>query len=111
MQQTPFHAFYTARVLESMADDEKLLPVFASSDIKVYPFQIAAANFALRSPYQKGVIFCDEAGMGKSHEAMLVIVQKWYEGRNRILLAIPNSDLLYQWLEMIEECYIVPYMA
>ncbi len=111
MQQTPFHAFYAARVLESLADDEKLLPVFASFDIKIYPFHIAAANFALRSPYQKGVIFCDEDDMGKSHEAMLVIVHKWYERRTRILLAIPNADLLCQWVEMIEERYTVPYIV
>ena len=54
---------------------------FASSEIEIYPFQIAAASFALRSPYQKGAVLCDEAGMGKSHEAMLVINQKWLEGR------------------------------
>ena len=56
MQQTPFHAYYTARQLDTLPDADKLLPVFASSDIQVYPFQIAAASFALRSPYQKGVI-------------------------------------------------------
>lgn len=111
MQQTPFHAYYTARLLECLSDDDKLLPVFASSDIKVYPFQIAAANFALRSPYQKGTILCDESGMGKSHEAMLVIVQRWFEGQSRILLCIPNADLLWQWVEMIDKYYTIPYVV
>lgn len=94
--QTPSHAYYTARMLDSLSAREQLLPVYASSDIQVYPFQIAAAGFALRSPYQKGVILCDEAGMGKSHEAMLVINQRWLEGQTKILLCIPNADLVHQ---------------
>ena len=109
--RSPFHAYYLARKLESLPDKDKFLPVFTSSDIKIYPFQIAAANFALRSPYQKGIVLCDESGMGKSHEAMLVITQSWYEGRNRILLVIPNADLLSQWVEMIEQKYTVPYVV
>lgn len=91
MQQTPFHTYYTARILDILSDEDGFVPAVASSDIKVYPFQIAAANFALRSPYQKGVVLCDEAGMGKSHEAMLVISQKRLEGQNSILLLIPTS--------------------
>ena len=69
MQQTPFHAYYTARVLESAAQNGDFAPVFASSKIEIYPFQIAAASFALHSK-EKGAVLCDEAGMGKSHEAM-----------------------------------------
>ncbi|MEG2524548.1 MAG: DEAD/DEAH box helicase, partial [Oscillospiraceae bacterium] len=111
MQQTPFHAYYTARVLDSLSEDDRFVPVFASSDIQVYPFQIAAASFALRSPYQNGAILCDEAGMGKSHEAMLVISQKWLEGQDCILLVIPNADLLRQWTELIDRYYTVPYVV
>ena len=107
--QTPFHAYYTARMLDSLSTREQLLPVYASSDIQVYPFQIAAAGFALRSPHQKGVILCDEAGMGKSHEAMLVINQRWLEGQTRILLCIPNADLVHQWVNMLERYYSIPY--
>ena len=108
--QSPFHAYYLARKLENLPDEDKFLPVFTSSDVKIYPFQLAAANFALRSPYQKGIILCDESGMGKSHEAMLVITQSWYEGKTRILLVIPNADLLYQWIEMIEQKYTIPFV-
>ena len=111
MPQTPFHAYYKARLLEQLPEAEQFLPVFASSDIEIYPFQIAAASFALRSPYQKGAVLCDEAGMGKSHEAMLVINQKWLEGYSRILLVIPNVDLLHQWTEMLERFYTVPYVV
>ena len=111
MPQTPFHAYYKARLLEQLPEAEQFLPVFASSDIEIYPFQIAAASCALRSPYQKGAVLCDEAGMGKSHEAMLVINQKWLEGYSRILLVIPNADLLHQWTEMLERFYTVPYVV
>ena len=111
VQQSPFHAYYAARMLESVAEKEQFVPVFASSGIQVYPFQVAAAGFALRSPYQKGVILCDEAGLGKSHEAMLVMVQRWMEGQNRILLCIPNADLLAQWVELLEQYYTVPYIT
>ncbi len=109
--QSTFHAYYAARMLESVAEEEQFLPVFASSGIQVYPFQVAAAGFALCSPYQKGVILCDEAGMGKSHEAMLIMVQRWLEGQNRILLCIPNGDLLAQWVELLEQYYTVPYIT
>ena len=100
---TPFHAYCHARTLENLSDEEKLLPVYASSDIQVYPYQIAAAGFALRSPWQKGAILCDEAGMGKSHEAALIMAQRYLEGYDRILLCIPNADLLSQWTDLIEQ--------
>lgn len=110
MPQTPFQIYYMARMLENLPDEDRFVPVFASSDIKVYPFQVAAASFALRSPYQTGVILCDEAGMGKSHEAMLIITQRWLEGRSRILLAVPNADLLLQWVELLDRFYTIPYV-
>ena len=111
MLQTQFHAYYAARMLACATEEDTLASVFASSNIQVYPFQIAAASFALRSPYQKGVILCDEAGMGKSHEAMLIMNQRWMEGRNRILLCIPNADLLVQWTDLLERHYSVPYVT
>ena len=92
-----------------LQDEDTYLPVFAEGKIDVYPYQVAAALFAVRNPYQKGVILCDEAGMGKSHEAMLIISQSWYEGKNNILVAIPNPDLLVQWAEMISEKYSIPF--
>lgn len=111
MLASPFHAYYQARQLAQLPEEEQLIPVYASSDIQIYPFQLATAHFALRSPYQKGVVSCDEAGLGKSHEAMLVITQKWLEGCNRILLVIPNADLLHQWVELLEQHYTVPYVV
>ena len=108
MLPTPYHAYCTARQLEQQS--ETFTSVFASSNIKIYPFQIAAAHFAIRSPYQRGVVLCDESGMGKSHEAMLVIAQRWYVGKTRTLIVIPNSDLLDQWVALIEDHYTIPYV-
>lgn len=51
MKPTPFHAYYKARMLESLTNDNNLLPTFASSNIEIYPYQIAAAQFALGSQY------------------------------------------------------------
>lgn len=42
---------------------------------------------------------------------MLVINQKWLEGYSRILLVIPNADLLHQWTEMLDRFYTVPYVV
>lgn len=111
MFASPFYAYYKARELENLSNEDGLLPVFSSSDIKIFPFQIAAAKFALQSPYQKGVVLCDESGMGKSHEAMIVLTQKWYEGKTRLLLAIPSVDLLEQWVDLIEKHYTIPYVV
>lgn len=111
VQQTSFHAYYNARQLENLSDNDKLVPIFDSSDLRIYPFQIAASAFVLRSPYLKGAILCDEAGLGKSHEAMLVIAQRWLEGQNRILLLIPNADLITQWTELIDKYYSIPYVV
>lgn len=111
MQQTSFQAYYTARMLDNLSEEDLLSSAFASSDIKIYPFQVAASAFALRSSYRKGAVLCDEAGMGKSHEAMLVITQKWLEGCSRILLLTPNADLLRQWTELIDLHYTIPYVV
>ena len=110
MDQTPFHAYYTARILDALPDEERFIPVFASSDIKVYPFQIAASSFALRSPYQKGVVLCDEAGMGKTHESLLIVAQQWLEGKEKIAIVVPNADLLHQWTDVLQTHYTLPFV-
>lgn len=108
MPLSPFHALYKARKLASYAfGRDRLVPVFASSDIQVYPYQIAAAQFALRSPYLKGAILCDEGSLGKTYEALLVITQLWYEGKDRILLIVP-TPLLHQWQKTIDESFSIP---
>lgn len=109
MLQTPFHAYYSAMKLSHLQDEDKLLPVYSENTISVYPYQVAAALFAMRSPYQSGVILCDEAGMGKTHEALLVLSQCYYEGKRRIMVVIPNMELLMQWAEIIDNKYSIPF--
>lgn len=43
MPTTPFHALYTAQQLAEYAfGAERLIPAFASSNMEIYPYQIAA---------------------------------------------------------------------
>lgn len=105
---TPFHAYYTARKLDSL-DSESLLPAFASSDIAVYPYQIAAAQFALCSQHQKGVILCDEGSLGKTYEALIIAAQLWDQGKDRMLLVLP-PNLIWQWTDKLENSFTLPYI-
>lgn len=109
MRTSPFHIYYKARELASYVNGEnKLLPAFASSNIKIYPYQIAAALFALRSPYLKGVILADEGSLGKTYEALIIATQRWYEGKDRQVLVLP-TNLIRQWIEKIEGGFTLPY--
>ena len=116
MLQTPFHAYYKARLLEQLPEEEQFIPVFASSDIEIYPFQIAAASFALRSPYQKGAVLCDEAGMGKSHEAMVdftnenlrVLFPKKLPPEEITEVWIPYANLAHALLDLVNRKAIKP---
>ncbi|GHV31938.1 hypothetical protein FACS18949_01510 [Clostridia bacterium] len=106
-----FHALYTARTLSEYAyGQNKLVPAYASSEIEVYPYQVAAAMFALRSPFLKGVVLADEGGLGKTYEAMLVITQLWFEGKERILLVVP-TPLLFQWQTILQDYFSVPFQV
>lgn len=107
--QTKYSAIIEAKRLESFIDDKSLLPVYASSTAKIYPYQVAAARFALRSDYLKGCILCDEASLGKTYEALLVACQKWYEGKEKILVILP-SNLVPQWIRKLEKDFsTVPF--
>ena len=106
--QSPFHAYITARKLESYSDDRSLVAAFASSNIDVYPYQIAAAQFALRSPKLKGVILADESSLGKTYEALLVATQKWHNGQCKQLVILPQN-LVTQWTIKIENGFTLPY--
>lgn len=108
MQQNNFTAYATARRLAGLMDDDMLLPAFASSSINIYPYQVAAARFALRSPYLNGCILCDEGSLGKTYEALLIAAQKWYEGKDRLLLVLP-PNLVSQWIGKIEGSFTLPY--
>ena len=104
---TEFAAMVEARRLASFRDDDNLLAVYASSKIKVLPYQIAAARFALRSKMIKGCILCDEGSLGKTYEALLVVAQRWYEGKEHILVVLPQN-LMAQWQQKLDEEFTLP---
>lgn len=109
MPMTPFHALYTARELSTYTRNaDRLVAAYASSNIEVYPYQIAAAMFALRSPFLKGVVLADEGSLGKTYEALLVITQMWFEGKERILIIVP-TPLLCLWTEILDHNFNVPF--
>ena len=108
--KSKYQALIEAKRLETLAEDENFLPVYASSNAKIYPYQIMAARFALRSDYLKGCILCDEASLGKTYEALLVACQMWYEGKSNILVVLP-SNLLQQWFRKLDKDFpTVPYI-
>lgn len=102
-----FAAVVEARRLASFRNDDNLLAVYASSKIKVLPYQIAAARFALRSKLIKGCILCDEGSLGKTYEALLVVAQRWYEGKEHILVVLPQN-LTAQWQQKLDEEFTLP---
>jgi SNF2 family DNA or RNA helicase len=109
MPRSPFHIYTKTREFaEWIGGDNRLLAAYASADIKVFPYQVAAAMFALRSLYLKGVILADEGSLGKTYEALLVASQKWFEGKTRQLLILPGN-LVEQWVKKIEKVFTIPY--
>ncbi len=104
---TPFAAFAEQRRLDCYIEDEGLVAAYASSDIQILPYQIAAARFALRSANLKGCILCDEGSLGKTYEALLVVSQRWYEGKERILIVLPQN-LKSQWQEKLTKEFTLP---
>ena len=106
--KSKYSAIIEANRLKSYVDDESLLPVYASSTAKIYPYQIAAARFALRSDYLKGSILCDEASLGKTYEAILIAGQMWYEGKENILIILP-ATLVPQWNRKLDKHFSIPH--
>ena len=105
MQTTPFHAYFKAKQLRL---ESRLLPAFVAGSLDVYPYQIAAAEFALNSPLSRGVVLADEGSLGKTYEALLIISQKWFEGVQKILIVVP-VHLLSQWTAVLDENFNIPY--
>lgn len=107
--QSQYSALIEAKRLEDFSDDKNFLPVYASSTAKILPYQIAAARFALRSDFLKGCLLCDEGSLGKTYEALLVAGQKWYEGKENILVVLP-PNLVTQWKRKLDRDFTLPYV-
>lgn len=106
---TPYHSKYFAHYLtrEGLGDNEGLSQSLSSARVDLNPHQVDAAMFALRSPLSKGVILADEVGLGKTIEAALVISQRWWERRRKLLLICPAS-LRKQWAQELRDKFSLP---
>ena len=87
--RTQYSALIEAKRIEDLSNDKNFLPVYVSSTAKILPYQIAAARFALRSDFLNGCILCDEGSLGKTYEALFIAGQKWFEGKENILIILP----------------------
>lgn len=83
------------------SDVERISNTLYNSKITLNPHQIQAALFAFNSPTSKGVMLCDEVGLGKTIEAGIVIAQYWYERKRRIVVISP-ATLIRQWSSELE---------
>lgn len=95
MVQTDSQARYLAYKLShesKYGSVDKLIPIYLKSGIDIYPHQVAAAYFAVANPLSRGYILCVEVGLGKATEAMLVLSQYFYSGKDKITL----SSLCFQ---------------
>lgn len=105
---TPFQAAYFAHFLtrEGLQGDG-LTQSLSAARVDLNPHQVEAAMFAMRSPLSKGVLLADEVGLGKTIEAALVISQRWWERKRRLLLIVPAS-LRKQWAQELWEKFSLP---
>lgn len=55
----------------------------------------------------KGYILCDEGSLGKTYEAFLVVSQRWYGGKEHILIVLPQN-LMSQWQAKLAEEFTLP---
>jgi len=106
---TPHQAKYFAHFVTraGLAEGEGLTQSLSAARVDLNPHQVDAALFALRSPLSKGVLLADEVGLGKTIEAALVLTQRWWEGRRRLLLIAPAS-LRKQWSQELWEKFSLP---
>jgi ERCC4-related helicase len=105
---TPYQAAYFAHFLTREGlEGDGLTQSISAARVDLNPHQVEAAMFAMRSPLSKGVLLADEVGLGKTIEAALVISQRWWERKRRLLLVAPAS-LRKQWAQELHEKFSLP---
>ena len=105
---TPYQAAYFAHFLTREGlEGDGLTQSLSAARVDLNPHQVEAAMFAMRSPLSKGVLLADEVGLGKTIEAALVISQRWWERKRRLLLITPAS-LRKQWAQELHEKFSLP---
>lgn len=78
---------------------ENLVPQYLRSGIEIFSHQIYASTFAISNPFVKGFVLADEAGLGKTMEALLILTQ-YKQNENCILVVVP-STVINNWLTSI----------
>ena len=78
---------------------ENLVPQFLRSGIEIFSHQIYASTLALSNPFVKGFILADEAGLGKTMEALLILAQ--YRNIESNVLVVVPSPTVDNWLTSI----------
>jgi len=64
MRITNFHALYYSYLLTEKNSENMLIAVLQDSKLDLNPHQVEAPLFALRSPFNRGIIEMDEVGLG-----------------------------------------------
>ncbi|MEN9391139.1 MAG: hypothetical protein RL017_436, partial [Pseudomonadota bacterium] len=97
MNLTSYHAkYYAYDILSKTRND--IAAIIFNAKVEFNPHQIMAAQFAIKSPVNKGVILADEVGLGKTIEAGLILAQMWAERKRKIIIVCP-AVLRKQWSE------------
>jgi hypothetical protein len=55
--------------------------------------QVDTALFAFNTPFNRGSLLADEANLGKTIEAGIIISRKWAERRRKILIILSRGGL------------------
>ena len=75
---------------------ENLIPQYLRSGIEIFSHQIYASTYALSNPFVKGFILGDEAGLGKTMEALLILSQ-YINQKSKCLVVVPQPTI-EDWL-------------
>ncbi len=88
---------------------ENLIPVYLNNGIENFSHQIYATCYALSNPFVKGFILADEAGLGKTLEAQLIVSQ--YSRKHKNILIIVPTPTINDWLlDLIKKFEIKIYV-
>lgn len=104
--QQKYFAYWLTRSLPSDSLG-KLTASLQDAQVDLTPHQIDAALFAFKSPLSKGAILADEAGLGKTIEAGIILSQFWAEHRRHLLIIVP-ANLRKQWTAELQEKFFLP---
>lgn len=109
MENRKAMAFLAEELLLQKSGDsaDRIGATLYRSRINLTPHQIRAALFAFHSPVSKGVMLCDEVGLGKTIEAGIIMAQYWLEQKRNILVISP-APLVRQWMSELEDKFSLP---